>query len=113
MAKKRLESDPLLPDIKNCPRCGKPILLGDARCKNCGFRVRENTDWMTWFKRQPPNVVAITAFVIGIMIAATSWGMDNPWRFFTLILGSGLVISGGLYYGANILFTGDDRRKEK
>ncbi|KAB2906268.1 MAG: hypothetical protein KJ064_24705 [Anaerolineae bacterium] len=113
MTKKRLESEPLLPDIKKCPRCGTPVLLGDTLCKNCGYRMRENVDWITWFKRQPANVVAITLFVIGILIAASSWGMENPWRFLTLIIGSGLVIGGGLYYGANILFASDDRRKEK
>ncbi len=113
MTKKRLESDPLMPKIESCRRCGKPILLGDARCKNCGYPVRQNTDFMTWFKQQPPNVISLALFVIGILIAASALGMDDTPQFIALVLGTGLIVGGGLFYGANLLLTGDDRRKEE
>lgn len=113
MAKKRLESDPLMPEIEKCPRCGSPILLGDAICKNCGYRIRRSTDLMTWFKQQPPNVISTALFVIGLLVAVSAYGTENPLQFIMLVIGTGLIISGGLFYGANLLVSGNDRRKEK
>jgi hypothetical protein len=112
MTKKRLESEPLLPDIESCPRCGKPVLLGDNVCQNCGYRLQKQSDWRKWLRDQPANVIGGTLFFVGVLVALASTGMENPLQFITLLLGSGLVVAGGLFYAASLLVAGDDRRKE-
>ena len=111
MADKRKTSvDPIVPDIEYCPRCGQPILLGDVVCSRCGYDVQSAKDRL---RSQPPVVVAVAAFVIGALVAAASIEMENPWQFITLVVGFGIIISGGLYYAADLLFLDKHNRRRK
>ena len=108
MENKRQASKPVVPEIQTCPRCGNPILIGDDICNVCGYNMQSLE---TRFRSQPPNVVAITSFVIGILIAVASTGMDNPLQALTLLAAFGFIVGGGLYYAAHLIFTSDERRK--
>jgi predicted nucleic acid-binding Zn ribbon protein len=111
MAEKRNTSvDPIVPEILSCPRCGQPILLGDVVCSRCGYFVQTAKDRL---RSQPPVVVSVAAFVIGALIAAAAIGMDNPWQFITLVVGFGIIVSGGLYYAADLLFLDKHNRRRK
>lgn len=109
---KRKVSDPVLPDIETCPRCGANILIGDERCSACGYDVMTTSDRL---KKQPPIVISTAFFVIGVLLAlAALTGMDGWFRALFLLLAGGLVVSGGLYYAYDLLIlNSDDQRKPR
>ena len=110
MTKKRKVSEPELPQIRKCPRCGQDVLLGDVICSRCGYDVQTTRDKL---KSQPANVVAFASFALGVLIALASTGMDNPWQFLTLIVAFGFIAGGGLYYAADLLIINADDRRNK
>lgn len=110
MADQRKASEPIVPEIRKCPRCGHNVLIGDTICSRCRYNLSTPTQRL---KQQPPMVVAVAGFGIGILIALASFGMDRPWQFFALITGFGFIIGGGLYYAYDLLIlNADDRRKK-
>lgn len=110
MSEKRKISEPNLPGIQQCPRCGANILLGDSVCNQCGYNIQTTSQRL---KSQPPIIVAGFLFGLGIFIALAATGMQNPWQFIAFLLGMGFIISGGVYYAADLLIlNADDKRKE-
>lgn len=109
MDNKRQASKPVIPDIETCPRCGNPILLGDTICNVCGYNIQS---LKSRFREQPPNVVAVASFVVGVLVALAATGMGDPWRFITLFIAFGIIVGGGLYYAAHLLLLDDDRRQK-
>lgn len=107
----RKVSEPVLPEIEKCPRCGHHVLIGDTQCEKCRYDLQTTKDRL---RDQPPMVVTVGLFVVGVLLAAASTGMENPWQFFVLVLGFGCIVAGGLYYAADLLlFNADDKRKKR
>ena len=108
--KKQSTTEVVVPEIKECPRCGEVILLGDVVCSNCGYGVQTASDRL---RSQPAIVVTVAAFAIGMMIAAAATTMENPWQFITLVIGFAFVVGGGLYYAADLLYLNQHNRRRK
>lgn len=110
MSQKQKVSEPKLPDIRTCPRCGEKILIGDVRCPNCNLNVQTSMDQI---KDQPAIVMTILLFVLGVMIALAGITIENDLlSLLLLLLGGGLVVSGSLYYAADLfILSGNDRRE--
>ena len=96
-------------EIRTCSNCGNPILIGDEYCTLCGQSVLSLEDR---FKQQPPNVVAIAGFGIGVLIALAGLGMSSPLNIVAFVVAFGAIAGGGLYYAAHILLRGDTRREK-
>ena len=96
-------------DIQSCPNCGNPVLLGDEYCSLCGQSV---VSLEVRLKRQPPNVVAIGGFAVGVLFALAGLGMETPWNMISFLIAFASIAGGGLYYAAHLLLQGDTRREK-
>lgn len=98
------------PEIKQCPRCGNNILIGDRRCSRCGQDVTSLEDKL---RALNPIYVAILGFTIGgaLTLAAIS-GMDGLSQLIFLALGFGTIIASSMFMGLSYtLLNGKRRRK--
>lgn len=100
---------PTVPDIKKCPRCGNPILIGDRRCSRCGYNV-DTLD--AALRRQNPTLIAGLAALFGVGITLGALGMDDLPQLITLAIGAGLILAGSAYLGISIVFLDDKRRRK-
>ncbi len=108
---KRSISQPEVPDVAACPRCGYRVLIGDEFCNRCGYDLRSTR---TKFKTQPANVVVIVAFVFGMFLTlAALTGMSGLLQLIFFVLGLGAIVGGGLYYAFDLLWLNADDRREK
>ena len=96
-------------DVQTCSNCGNPILLGDEICSLCGKNV---VSWKDRFRQQPPNIVVLVGFAVGVMFALAATGMENPWRIVALVIAVGSIASGGVFYAVHLLITSDTRREK-
>src|SRR5687767_1912271 len=101
-------SDINVPDIRTCPRCGNPILLGDTVCTRCGQNVASLEEQI---RGQPPNVIALVGFVLGLMVGVAALGMDEPLNILAGLVAFGLIAGGGLFYAFHLLVLSNERRK--
>src|SRR5688572_29706154 len=103
-------SDINVPDIRTCPRCGNPILLGDTVCTRCGQNVASLEEQI---RGQPPNVIALLGFVVGVLFGIAALGMDEPWNILAGLAAFGSFAGGGLSYALHLLVLSNERRKRK
>lgn len=101
---------PNVPDIKKCPRCGANILIGDAKCSNCGYSVTNISDTL---RATSPTFIAVVCLFIGATMMLASTGMDGLMQFIFLAGGFSIVIGGGVYMAVNLLVTDPKRRRKK
>ena len=106
---KKASPPPNVPNIKRCPYCGHPVLIGDVDCSNCGRRV-ETID--ETFRKMDPNFLAGLGIALGIMVSIAAIEASDFMRLVLLIVGAGLVLSGSLYMGINIVFLDNKRRRK-
>lgn len=117
---KRKVSEPQLPDIQKCPRCGANILLGDTRCNRCGYNLQNGWDVI---REQSPTLISLLLFGAGIfftapiLVTALTEGSLEATPLIERVmgvLGFGLVVAGGLYYAADLfILSANDKRKRK
>jgi hypothetical protein len=115
---KRKVSDPKLPDIPQCPRCGANILLGDTRCSKCGYNVQTSYQAL---REQSPTLVAFFLFGLGmlfvapVLLTALTDGTLEEAGLVEQVLGVFgflLVVAGGLYYAADLfILSANNKRK--
>ncbi len=99
MSPKKPVTDINLPDIEKCPNCGHNIFLGETECSNCGYDV---SNWEQKLQSINPQMVAVFLFILGVLTAISVFSTDNDTvRAILLIIGSGLIISGGLVMTAD------------
>lgn len=82
-----------IPDIEKCPNCGQNIFLGETECSRCGYDV---SNWQQKLQQFNPQVVAGLLFLVGVLITLSGLSADNTVRAILVLLGMGLIVSGGL-----------------
>lgn len=93
MSPKKPVTDVNLPDIEKCPNCGHNIFLGETECSNCGHDVSNLAQKLQSLN---PQVIATLLFIFGVFISISAFSSEGTARLVLLLIGSGLVISGGL-----------------
>lgn len=106
---KRKVSEPILPEIEQCPNCGHTVLLGDTRCSNCNYDLQSTRQKL---REQPAIVVSVFLFGFGVMAALAATGTDGVLQLALFVVGMGFIVSGGLYYAFDLLvLNADDKRQ--
>jgi hypothetical protein len=103
---KKSSPAPNVPEIEKCPRCGADVLIGDRRCSNCGYDLTTVDDWL---RSLNPTLVAFVGLVVGIAFVLAATGMDGILQIFFVLLGSAIVLGGGVFMGLSIILA--DRRR--
>ncbi|PJF42167.1 MAG: hypothetical protein CUN55_10390 [Phototrophicales bacterium] len=109
MTEKKSPPSPNVPHIQKCPRCGNPILIGDRRCTRCGHNV---DTFEKALRRQDPMLVAGVAALLGIGVTLGALEMEALPQLITLIIGAGLILGGGVFFGISIIFLDGKRRRK-
>jgi DNA-directed RNA polymerase subunit RPC12/RpoP len=107
--KQKKSPPPNVPEIERCPRCGHHILIGDKRCQNCG---RNLVSLEETIRTVNPMFVSVLGLAIGGMIAVAAIGMEGTGQLVMLLIGSGIVIGGGVFYSLRIIYDSSKRRRK-
>lgn len=110
MTKQQKSPPPNIPDIKRCPNCGNPVLIGDVYCSNCGQHV-ERIDQS--IRKMDPKFIAGTGITMGIIVTlAAIEASSDMMQLLLVLVGIGLVLGGSTYMGISIVFLENRKRRK-
>lgn len=107
--KQKKSPPPNIPEIEKCPRCGHHVLIGDKRCQKCGQNLVTIEETI---RTVNPTFVAILGLVIGGMFALAAIGLEGFGQLFMLLLGSAIIVGGGVFYSLRLIFDNSKRRRK-
>jgi hypothetical protein len=109
MSQQKPASQVDVPDIEKCPNCGHVVFLGEIECSQCGHPVGSLERRIRLLN---PIPIAAILVIVGLIVSAAAIGADPLPQLILLLMGMGLIVSGGLVVAADILLN-DPFRKRK
>lgn len=106
---KKKSPPPNVPEIERCPRCGHHVLIGDTRCQNCGQNLVTVEDTI---RTVNPMFVAVLGLAVGGMIALAAIGLEGTGQLLMLLLGSAIIMGGGVFYALRTIYDSSKRRRK-